>query len=215
MQVSPTQHSATSAVPDTFQQPLLANQIEQVAPLFTLPLEMLIYIGRMCADVPDVIAYTRTCKCLYALRPKILTTDVSKVQGVLERLLRNPWYLAAFLEVCKHAPKDVRLASFKLQPSYSNQLHNSSLILAVLPNVKVNLIQQDRQFVRVDARAPGIRRAINIQIIAAATIALADVPGPQQRFRPNIPAAHALPEAANIMLQTLRALEAAGINLIA
>lgn len=133
MQVSLT--TAMQAV--DFQKPLEEIEVKQDSLLFTLPLEILEQIGRSCSDAKTAIAYTRSCRSLYVLRPKILTTDPRKLSWTLQILATsiNKMYLASFLEYCKTSP--VRHASFHI---FVQDLDIQNQIVAVLPNAQVHLL---------------------------------------------------------------------------
>lgn len=110
MQISGTMAEASVA----FQASLSETTIEQDSQLLSLPLEILEQIGRACPDGPTAVAYTRSCKSLYALRPKILTTEIKKLSWTLQQLLSstNRIFLKSFLEYCESSPH--RHASFFL-----------------------------------------------------------------------------------------------------
>lgn len=130
MQVSLT--NAVTAV--EFQQPLGESEIVQDSLLLTLPLEILEQIGRACADGQTAIAYTRSCRCLYALRPKILTTDLEKLSWTLQKLLScaDKFFLTSFLSHCVSSP--FLKASFML---FASDEDSKKQVEAVFPNVRV------------------------------------------------------------------------------
>lgn len=123
----------TTPVPAVeFQQPLGESEVVQDSPLLTLPLEILEQIGRACSDGPTAIAYTRSCRCLYALRPRILTTDLQKLSWTLQKLLSSASkvFLKPFLEYCQSSP--FRQASFML---FADDEDSKKQVEAVFPNV--------------------------------------------------------------------------------
>lgn len=120
--------------PVVFQQQLSESKVEQESALLSLPAEVLEHVGRMCPDGSTAIAYTRSCKLLYAMRPKILTTNLPKLQWTLEKLVQvgNQRYLDSFLGHCTTSP--LCQASFTVNAPLSMQ---AMVVTKKMPNVKL------------------------------------------------------------------------------
>ncbi len=88
----------------------------------------------MCPDAQTAIAFTRASRNIYILRPKILTTDLSKLVWTLEKLTKHERFLESFLECCKGSP----LQHTEFRIVVSKVAHRVS-IMKIFPHAEVDL----------------------------------------------------------------------------